>query len=98
MVEGAKSWFRENSTLIYFLIAQFIAIGAFAASGIAYFTRLETRVSIMEDRGAAYTVSRMDEMKLKIAVLEHQIDENEDQIKRIREIMLRDFGKSIPTK
>lgn len=98
MVEGAKSWLRDNSTLIYFLIAQFIAIGAFAASGIAYFTRLETRVSIMEDRGAAYTVSRMDEMKLKIAVLEHQIDENEDQIRRIREIMLRDFGKSIPTK
>src|SRR4249920_2421266 len=98
MVEGARSWIRENSTLIYFLIGQFIAIGAFAASGIAYMVRLETRVSIMEDRGAAYTVSRMDEMKLKIAVLEHQIDENEDQIKRIREIMLRDFGKSIPTK
>jgi hypothetical protein len=91
-----KSWFRENSTLIYFLIAQFVAIGAFAASGIAYFTKLETRVSTMEDRGAAYTVSRMDEMKLKIAVLEHQIEKNEETIVRIREIMLRDFGKTIP--
>ena len=50
----------------------------------------------MEERGAAYTVSRMDEMKLKIAVLEHQIEKNEETIMRIREIMLRDFGKAIP--
>jgi hypothetical protein len=95
MVEGAKSWLKENQTLVYFLIAQMIAIGAGAASSIAYMVKLETRVSIMEERGAAYTVGRMDEMKIKIAVLEHQIDENEDQIKRIREIMLRDFGKTL---
>ena len=50
----------------------------------------------MEERGAAYTVGRMDEMKLKIAVLEHQIEKNEDQIARIRDILLRDFGKAIP--
>lgn len=95
MVEQAKSWFKENSTLIYFLIAQIIAIGAAAASMLAYMVKLETRVSIMEERGAAYTVGRMDDMKLKIAVLENQINENEDQIKRIRDILLRDFGKSI---
>jgi hypothetical protein len=98
MVEQAKGWLRENSTLIYFLIAQFVAIGAFAASGIAYFTRLDTRVSIMEERGAAYTVARMDEMKLKIAVLENQIEKNEDTISRVRELLLRDFGKAIPPK
>ena len=91
-----KSWFRENSTLIYFLVAQLIAIGGGAAAMLAYFTKLETRVSIMEERGAAYTVGRMDEMKLKIAVLEHQINQNEDQINRIRDILLRDFGKTIP--
>jgi hypothetical protein len=95
MVEQAKSWFRENSTLIYFLIAQIIAIGAAAASMLAYMVKLETRVSIMEERGAAYTVGRMDDMKLKIAVLENQIEKNEDQISRIREIMLRDFGKTL---
>ena len=91
-----KSWFRENSTLIYFLVAQLIAIGGGAAAMLAYFTKLETRVSIMEERGAAYTVGRMDDMKLKIAVLEHQINQNEDQINRIRDLLLRDFGKSIP--
>ncbi len=87
-----SSWFRENSTLIYFLIAQLIAIGAGGASMLAYFTKLETRVSIMEDRGAAYTVSRMDEMKLKIAVLEQQIEANELSIKRIVEQYLKDKG------
>ena len=91
-----KSWFRENSTLIYFLIAQLLAIGTAGASILAYMVKLETRVSIMEERGAAYTVGRMDEMKLKIAVLEHQIEKNEDQIARIRDILLRDFGKAIP--
>ena len=89
MVEGAKSWLRDNSTLIYFLIAQFIAIGAFAASGIAYMVRLETRVSIMEDRGAAYTVGRMDEMKLKINSLEAQIKHNEASIDRIIDTMTK---------
>jgi len=98
MVEEVKSWFKENSTLIYFLIAQVIAIGAFAASGLAYMVKLETRVTIMEERGAAYTVSRMDEMKLKIAVLENQIEKNEDTIARVRELLLRDFGKTIPPK
>ena len=38
-----RSWFRENSTLIYFLIAQVIAIGGGAAAMLAYFTKLETQ-------------------------------------------------------
>jgi hypothetical protein len=93
MVEGAKSWIRDNSTLIYFLIAQFIAIGAGAASILAYAVKLETRVSIMEERGAAYTVSRMDQMKLQIHGLEQQIENNEASIKRIIDIMTRELGK-----
>jgi len=94
MVEGAKSWLRDNSTLIYFLIAQFIAIGAFAASGIAYMVKLETRVHIMETRGAEYTVQRMEEMKLKIATLEHQIEKNEQSINRIVDIMTKKLNIS----
>jgi hypothetical protein len=47
MVEGARTWVRENSTLLYFLVAQFIAIGAAVASFFAYMVKLETRVSIM---------------------------------------------------
>ena len=59
MVAEAKTWIRDNSTLIYFLIAQFIAIGAGAASILAYAVKLETRVMTMETRGAEYTVARM---------------------------------------
>jgi hypothetical protein len=94
MVEGARSWMRENSGLIYFLIAQFIAIGAMAASAIAYMVKLETRVSIMEERGAAYTVGRMDEMKLKINALEQQIEHNERSIVRIVDIMTKKLNIS----
>ena len=94
MVEEAKSWLRDNSTLIYFLIAQFIAIGAFAASGIAYMVKLETRVHIMETRGAEYTVQRMEEMKLKIANLEQQIEQNERSINRIVDVMTKKLNIS----
>ena len=44
---ATKSWLRENSTLVYFLLAQFVAIGAGAASVLAYMVKLETRVNTM---------------------------------------------------
>ena len=91
MVEQAKDWIRQNSTLIYFLIAQFIAIGAAVASFFAYMVKLETRVTIMETRGAAFTVQRMDEMKLGISRLETKIDKNEHSIDRIVDIMTREL-------
>ena len=96
MVEQARSWFRQNSTLIYFLIAQAIAVGGGAAALIAYSVRLETRVETMETRGAHYTVARMDEMRLRINSLEQQIEKNEDSIKRIVDVMTRELGKPAP--
>jgi len=86
-----RLWIKENSTLVYFLIAQFVAIGAAGASVLAYMVKLETRVYTMETRGAAYTVSRMDEMKLNIAKLQQDIDKNEDSIKRIVDVMTREL-------
>ena len=94
MVEDAKSWIKDNSTLIYFLIAQFVAIGAFAASGIAYMVKLETRVHTMETRGAEYTVQRMEDMKLRIAKLEQDIETNERSIVRIVDIMTKKLNIS----
>jgi uncharacterized coiled-coil protein SlyX len=96
MVEEARTWFRQNSTLIYFLIAQFIAIGAGAASVLAYMVKLETRVYIMEHRGAEYTVSVIAEMKRRITELEGKIDKNEKSIDRIVDVMTRELGKSKP--
>lgn len=84
-----KSWLKENQTLIGFLALQAIAI-------VAYAVKLETRVSIMETRGAEYTVARMEQMKQQIAVLQEKIEKNENSIQRIIEIMTRglpDGGK-----
>lgn len=92
-----KSWMRENSTLMYFLIAQFIAIGAAGASVLAYMVKLETRVYTMETRGAEYTVARMEEMKQRIAVLEQKIGTNEGSIRKIIDVMTRELHIS-PTK
>jgi hypothetical protein len=83
MVEPIKSWVRENSTLVYFLIGQVIVVGGAAASLLAYMVKLETRVHIMETRGAEYSVVRMAKMEEKITVLEQQIRHNEDSIKRV---------------
>jgi Tfp pilus assembly protein PilO len=88
-VNDIKSFVKDNSTLLGFLILQAIAI-------VAYAVRLETRVSIMETRGAAYTVSRRNEMKNAIAVLEEKIEKNEASIQRIIEIMTRGLPQGVP--
>jgi len=90
MVEIAKSWIKENSTLVLFLVGQLLALGAAAAAILAYSVKLETRVSIMETRGAEYTVGRMGEMKDKITILEQKIEVNEASIRRLIDQYLKD--------
>jgi hypothetical protein len=48
----------------------------------------------MEQRGAQYTVARMDEMKLKINALEQQIEQNERSINRIVDVMTKKLNIS----
>jgi len=90
MVEQARSWLKDNQTLVLFLLAQGGALAIAGASMLSYFTRLDTRVTIMEERGAAYTVARMDEMKLKINSLEAQIKTNQATIDRLVQAFLKD--------
>ena len=90
MVAEVKSWVKENSTLVYFLIAQMIAIGAGAASVLAYMVKLETRVHIMETRGAEYTVARMSKIDERLTVIEQKMASNEGSIKRLVDQFLRD--------
>jgi exopolysaccharide biosynthesis protein len=90
MVDQAKTWIRENSTLIYFLVAQVIAIGAAGASIIAYMVKLETRVSIMETRGAEYTVARMSKIDERLTVIEQKMASNEGSIRRLVDQFLKD--------
>ena len=89
MVDQLRSWFRENHTLVLFLIAQAIAVGTAAAAILAYMVRLETRVSIMETRGAEYTVARMAEMQSRITVLEQNQSANAARLERIVDIMTK---------
>jgi hypothetical protein len=80
-----KSWVRENSTLVYFLIAQAIAIGAVATSIIAYAVRLESRVNTLEVRGSPH-LSTIDN---RLTVLESQTKENKERLERIVDIMTK---------
>jgi len=94
MMTIARSWIKENSTLIYFLIGQLVVIISAGAGFLSYMVKLETRVSTMETRGAAFTVGRMDSFDKRITVLEGVIKGNTDSINTIREIMLRDLPKT----
>jgi len=84
-----KSWIENNSTLFYFLAAQALAFGAGGVSILTYMVRLETRVSIMETRGAAYTVERLTGMDERLTILEEHAKSNEDRINRIVDIMTK---------
>jgi hypothetical protein len=93
MVDEVKSWVRENSTLVYFLIAQMIAIGAGAASILAYAVKLETRVHTMETRGAEYSVARMGKMEERITVIEQKMVANDIIMRRLIDEFVKDRQK-----
>jgi hypothetical protein len=85
-----RSWFNNNSTLIYFLVAQAIAIGAAGVSIIAYSVRLETRVTTLEVRGSPH-LAVIDN---RLTVLESQTRDNKEAIDRIIAVMTRELGKN----
>jgi hypothetical protein len=88
MMTSARSWFNENQTLVYFLVAQAIAIGAAGVSLIAYSVRLETRVTTLEVRGSPH-LAIIDN---RLTVLESQTKTNKDSIDRIVDSMTKHLG------
>jgi hypothetical protein len=84
-VTELKSWVKANATLVYFLIAQAIAIGAAVLSMTAYMVRLETRVATLETRGSPH-LSTIDN---RLTVLESQTKANKDSVDRIVDVMTR---------
>ena len=84
-----KAWVRNNSTLVYFLIAQAAALITGGAWALTYMVQLENRVSTMETRGAQYTVDRVGKLEQRIIVLEQQIEKNEASINRIIDVMTK---------
>jgi hypothetical protein len=82
---GVRSWVRDNQTLVYFLIAQLIAVGAATLSMTAYMVRLETRVSTLEVRGSPH----LGTIDNRLTVLESQTKSNKDSIDRIVDVMTK---------
>ena len=82
-----RSWMRENATLVYFLIAQAIAIGAAVLSMTAYMVRLETRVATLETRGSPH----LGVIDNRLTVLESQTRDNKEGLDRIVTIMTREL-------
>jgi hypothetical protein len=101
MVDEAKSWVKENATLVYFLIAQTVAL----ASGLTYIVNwksdLESRVHILEVRGSPHlaeinnrlTVTEK-ETQANTLRFEHERQRIDDRFNRIIEVMTRELGKS----
>ena len=69
--------------MVVFLGAQLVTLGAAAAWMIGYSVKLETRVMILETRGAEYSVARMNKTDERITVIEQRQQRNEAQIDRI---------------
>jgi len=93
MVDQLRSWFQNNHTLVVFLGAQLVAMGAAAAWVIAYSVKLETRVSILETRGASYTVDRLNTIDQRLTVLEQNSNRNAASIERIVDAMTSGLKK-----
>jgi hypothetical protein len=82
-----KSWLKDNATLVYFLIAQAIAIGAAVLSMTAYMVRLETRVNTLEVRGSPH----LADINTRLTVLEGQTRTNKDSIDRVVDVMTKEL-------
>lgn len=85
MIDKVKSWISENHTLVYFLVAQGIALAAAVLSITAYMVRLETRVNTLEVRGSPHLVI----IDGRLTVLESQTKDNKQTIDRIVDVMTR---------
>jgi hypothetical protein len=83
----ARSWLKENATLVYFLIAQAIGIGAAVLSMTAYATRLETRVNTLEIRGSPH----LNVIDNRLTVLENTTKDNKQRLDKVTDIMTREL-------
>lgn len=85
MTDQLKTWFRENSTLVYFLIAQAVALVALGATFVSYMTNLEARVSTLEVRGSPH----LGTIDNRLTVLESQTKENKERLERVVDVMTK---------
>jgi hypothetical protein len=86
-VTELKSWVKENATLVYFLIAQAIALIGGAAWGLSYMVNLESRVATLEVRGSPH----LADINTRLTVLEGQTKTNKDSIDRVVTVMTKEL-------
>jgi hypothetical protein len=82
---SVRSWFSDNQALVYFLVAQGVAIGAAVLSMTAYMVELEARVNILEVRGSPH----LGVIDNRLTVLEKQTEANKNSINRIVDVMTK---------
>jgi hypothetical protein len=87
-----RGWIKENATLVYFLIAQAVAIGAAVLSMTAYMVKLESRVLTLETRGSPH----LSEINNRLTVLESVTRTNKDSLDRVVDIMTKEL-RILPT-
>ncbi len=87
MVEQATSWVKQNSTLVYFLIAQVFAIFAGLTYIVNWKADLEGRIHILEERGSPHLAA----INNRLTVTEKETEANKARIERIIEVMLREL-------
>jgi hypothetical protein len=78
---------KENSTLVYFLIAQALFVLSLTFSGWGYMVRLESRVNTLEVRGSPH----LDDINTRLTVLEGSTKKNEHSIERIVDVMTKEL-------
>jgi hypothetical protein len=90
MIDKVRGWFHNNQTLVYFLIAQAVAILTAVLSVTAYMVRLETRVHTLEVRGSPH----LAEINTRLTVLEGQTKTNQHSIERVVDVMTKELHVS----
>lgn len=89
MMDNTRSWIKDNATLVSFLVAQVIAMGAVVLSLTSYIVRLETRVNTLEVRGSPH-LSVIDN---RLTVLESITKTNKESVDKIISVMTRELNK-----
>jgi uncharacterized coiled-coil protein SlyX len=79
---------RENATLVYFLIAQAIALISGGAWGLSYMVNLENRVATLEIRGSPH----LSEINNRLTVTEKETEANKVRLDKMTEIMTRNLS------
>ncbi len=101
MVEQATSWVKQNATLVYFLIAQALALMSGLAIIVNWKADLESRVHILEERGSPHlaainnrlTVTEKETEANRIRI-DNSIARIDHRVDRIVEVLTRELGKT----